>query len=517
MKIRRTFSVLLFAFGSFLMASVAPAQTLYRANSGTAQTLRAVFFPDDSNGYIVGDSGLFGYTMHGGATWGSEQNPFGGDFYTEFFSDSANGSYAGDSGIVFSILQNNPPIAFPLAEPNAVYAMTYPSYDTGVICGANGLFYMTTDSGKTWNKKTLPDSLQKYDFHGTDYFDDDTYWLVGQDGTVLYTETDGVHWQEITVPTTKDLYSIYFPDDGSATGWIVGDSTVLTTIDGGDDWTNISTTDNLRFVEGWDSTDAYAVGLNGQIFFTANRSNWDTQPSGTAANLYGFDFTDDWLYFVGDSGIILTTLPIAQPAPQLNFEIIGNGGNNIVFADTPDDSSSISNSAMIENLSTFTITIDKMSMEGSDFILDNVPANQTPFTIDSGAFHPIEITFKPSVGDSDKSYFGTLKVYSGDSIRTAFLFGEGTPVPSSVTLARNEEEQNILLTSDARSSYITCPNNWVGPIGLEVFNLLGVSVYSTNDVLTMGANVLPSSLPMGVYIYRLSGSSGSQVGKFSLE
>jgi len=162
-------------------------QTLYRANSGTNLTLRAVDFPDDSNGYIVGNSGAIVITSDGGNTWSIEPSGLSLNFYTEFFNDSANGAFAGDDGTIYTVLQDNAPIKVTLPESNPIYGMTFPSYDTGVVCGADGLFYMTTDSGKNWKKKTLmPQALQKITFYGTDYFDDDTYWIVGQDGLALY-------------------------------------------------------------------------------------------------------------------------------------------------------------------------------------------------------------------------------------------------------------------------------------------------------------------------------------------
>jgi hypothetical protein len=91
------------------------------------------------------------------------------------------------------------------------------------------------------------------------------------------------------------------------------------------------------------------------------------------------------------------------------------------------------------------------------------------------------------------------------------------PVQGSVVSPENSGKINIFLTSGARSSCITYPNNWIGLIRMEVFNVLGVSVYSTNPAANDGSIVLPSSLPEGLYVYRLSGSDGSQVGKFVLQ
>ncbi len=515
-----SFSILIITL--LFSVSVARAQTptLYRANSETKQTLHAVLFPTDTLGAAVGNSSTISVTLDGGYSWQIDPPTTDVNLYTEFFSDSANGALAGDSGTILISLQSSRPTKVSLPETNPIYGMTFPSYDTGIVCGASGLFYMTTDSGKTWNKKTLPAGAQKYDFHGTDYFDDDTYWLVGQNGTVLYTESDGDHWQVISVPTTRDLYSIYFPDDGSSTGWIVGDSTLLITIDGGDNWASIGTTDKLRSVEGWDSTDAYAVGLNGQILFTTNRSNWNTLPTGTTANLYGFDYTDDWLYFVGDSGIILTTLPQTAPPPpyQPNFVVEGDfsvPGSELSFGNIPDGMNAADDATVI-NVSNVPVTIQTISCDSSEFTIN--PGNPTPFTLDSGTSRVIQLTFTPRISATVQTYHSMLRVFSTqDTERDAPLLGVGEPSANSVASPANTGEANMLLTCGSRSSFIAYPNNWVGPIRLEVFNVLGASVYFSDDVLTSRGNVLPASLPLGVYMYRLSGTSRSQVGKFSLE
>ena len=284
---------------------------LYRMTSHTIQTLHSVWFASETYGSATGDSGTICLTPYGVKDWVSIREPFVGNFYTQFFNDSITGAYAGDSGVIYTELGNRQ-VIIKLPESNAIYGMTFPSYDTGAVCGAAGSFYMTTDSGKIWNKITLPTEAQKIDFHGTDYFDDDTYWLVGQKGTVLYTENDGKNWEHILVPTSSDLYSINFPDSTGA-GWIVGDQVLLYTLDDGNTWQREGRYDSLRFVAGWDSTDAYAVGMHGEITHTTDGITWNSIPSGTSANLYGLDFPDS-LFFVGDSGLILTTLPVGSPS-----------------------------------------------------------------------------------------------------------------------------------------------------------------------------------------------------------
>jgi photosystem II stability/assembly factor-like uncharacterized protein len=509
MHTRYTVLLLVAAVAIAITSVPGNSQTLYRVESGSNQTLHSVLFVSDYEGLAAGDSGTIFFTSDSGHTWQTASQPFKGNLNTIYYNDSANGAFAGDSGTVLVELKGKPPVRVTLPESNPIYGMTFPSYDTGVVCGAKGLFYMTTDSGKSWKKKSLPLAAQKFDYHGTDYFDDDTYWLVGQSGLVLYTEDAGTTWQRITVPTTKNLYSIIFPDS-SGTGWIVGDQTLLLTIDGGDTWASIDTTDSLRFVSGWDSTHAYAVGLHGAILYTSNRSNWYSLASGTTANLYGFAFPDS-LFFVGDNGSILTTMLPPQP----NFEVIGpNSSNTVLFGAILDGVDSTNSNAIIKNLTSVPVTITSVQSDSSEFIIDNV---NTPFTIDSGSSYPIEITFKPPFSSSIQTYRSSLRVNSdGAGEHFVTLVGDGLPLPASVSDAANPGQQNILLTCGARNTFITCPNNCTGPVRIEVFNVLGLSVFSSDRISDVGPNEMPGQLPAGVYFYRLSGSSGPSSGKFVL-
>jgi hypothetical protein len=172
---------------------------------------------------------------------------------------------------------------------------------------------------------------------------------------------------------------------------------------------------------------------------------------------------------------------------------------------------------MIVNLASVPDTITKISSDSSEFIIDNVTGNQTPFVVDSGHPHPIEVTFKPPLGKG-QSYLSTLRVFStNDSERDAILKGEGiTPGGGGVSLTVNPVQVNILLTSGQRSAFIEYPADWVGPVHIEVFNVLGTSVFSSDRISDVGPNEMPSQLPVGVYFYRLSSTSGSCSGKFVL-
>lgn len=58
---------------------------------------------------------------------------------------------------------------------------------------------------------------------------------VGQRGHIVYSDDDGAHWQQASVPVSSDLVAVSFPTPRQ--GWAVGhDGIVLHTADGGANW-----------------------------------------------------------------------------------------------------------------------------------------------------------------------------------------------------------------------------------------------------------------------------------------
>ena len=62
-------------------------------------------------------------------------------------------------------------------------------------------------------------------------------WVVGDDGTVLYTVDGGQSWTAQTVPTTAHLRTLSTQDDGPV--YLGGDGTFLVTTDTGKTWTQL--------------------------------------------------------------------------------------------------------------------------------------------------------------------------------------------------------------------------------------------------------------------------------------
>lgn len=326
------FLIAFLTFGS----SVGFAQTLYRQHSGLDISFLGVSFATDRFGVVCGlGTAEYGEatTLDGGQTWKISDGPR--DHNCVRFFDSLTGCVGGYK-YVQSFVSGRWAAEPQLPASGGIYGIDYPSADTVIAVGGQGTICKSIDSGKTWTKIEPPKLLANRDFFGVTYFDDSSYWIVGAGGIVLYTEDAGTTWQRIPVPTTNDLYSICFPSDGM-TGWIVGDQTLLYTRDAGDTWASIPTTANLRAIDGYDST-GFAVGLHGVLLTTNDLVHWSPIETGTTANFYGLDIPDS-LYVVGDSGIILTTLP----PPTLRFQVQGIDFGTIQLGGSVHDSLRIQN------------------------------------------------------------------------------------------------------------------------------------------------------------------------------
>ena len=479
------------------------AQQLFRQTTHISATLHSISFLTDSDAIAIGSRGTIIGSSDQGSVWRSLllHPQFNGTLNASYHNDSANGAMVGDSGVIYATVQGYE-ARLDLPEKKSIYDITFPSYQTSIVAGAQGLAYRSFDSGKTWTKMTLPLVARGVDYHGVDYFDDSTYWLVGRGGTVLYTENAGATWQRIIVPTTNDLYSINFPD-ASLNGWIVGDQTILYTNDGGDSWFSVPTSENLRKVVGYDSLHAYACGLNGALLSTSDLTTWTPIPTGTTANLYGLDIPDS-LYVCGDSGLILSTVPLQnsltflvrgatfkKPVPLGNFsEDTGIFIANVTQAQSGDPA--------------YTITITGAAFDNPDF----TPVS--PFeqkALKPGEYISMKLKFAPSHVGVDSGHVTVTSLEAGT--HTALVVGYGS---GSGGIEQNSPAENYLKLSDGRHSfYVDAPAQ---ATHISIYNELGQEVAAT--AVGGEAARLPHELPAGFYFYKLTSNSGVRTGKLSI-
>lgn len=162
--------------------------------------------------------------------------------------------------------------------------------ETGWVVGTNGTILFTSDGGQTWNEQDFDTNEE---LHDVAFANADIGWVVGSNGTLLYTEDSGQNWQEQESNTDVELDAIAIADEQTA--WIVGnDGTILHTENAGDSWEeqDIDTNSYLRDVSFVDSETGWTVSA-GAVFHTHDGGqNWEELDLGYGAALTSLDFID---------------------------------------------------------------------------------------------------------------------------------------------------------------------------------------------------------------------------------
>ena len=220
----------------------------------------AVYFIDNQNGWMVGSLGNILYSTDGGLHW-TKINPVSSGYCSledVFFIDGQNGWTAGASFYMF-----NSKILHTTDGGNSW--TTQPSLDhmlnsiffidplEGWIVGGRSLnsyttaIYHTSNGGDQWEIQ-FSENLNDGDFSDVYFKDADHGWAVGDGGnqyppeniSLFYNTDDGGEtWKDQSYQINHALSSICFADD--ETGYISGHKTILRTVDGGENWTQIWT------------------------------------------------------------------------------------------------------------------------------------------------------------------------------------------------------------------------------------------------------------------------------------
>jgi photosystem II stability/assembly factor-like uncharacterized protein len=184
------------------------------------KNLRAVHFVDAMTGWAAGDSGAVYVTTDGGRGWKPQSLGSDADLNLIYFIDWNRGWMLGKSGA-----------------------------KTGDEDEGDNVLFITTDGGRTWASKPLPNVTSLH------FTDAKTGWAVGKNLTLLKTTDGGLEWSKVggvekLIGSRADSsnYSFGFSDihfTDAKHGWLIGNyygrsrgdiGGVFTTSDGGATW-----------------------------------------------------------------------------------------------------------------------------------------------------------------------------------------------------------------------------------------------------------------------------------------
>ncbi len=168
--------------------------------------------------------------------------------------------------LIVVLASNNATIGqeWDLINPNPTYeyiqGVDFINNNTGIICGYYGEIFKTENDGLTWEPK---ESTTCKHLWSVAFINADTGFAVGNVGTILKTIDAGETWIQLPQPVPTDLFYICFYDE--LNGWIAGTyNTIIRTRDGGNNWEVLS--HSLNSPETWYNIDfinrdtGYVVG-----------------------------------------------------------------------------------------------------------------------------------------------------------------------------------------------------------------------------------------------------------------
>ena len=181
------------------------------------------------------------------------------------------------------------------------------SEDSGWIAGSHGCILFTSNEGNTWDFQISNTDQRLNSIYFINHLEG---WLVGENGTILHTNDAGLLWESQSCPVQEDLRSVFFIDGH---GWITGDNgTIIHTSNGGVAWeSQASGTDktltSVHFVNGYNG---WVAGYEGTIIHTLDGGNsWENQGDNNPYQyFYNIHFFDTLNGRVIEDGAVFETL-----------------------------------------------------------------------------------------------------------------------------------------------------------------------------------------------------------------
>ncbi|OGC05364.1 hypothetical protein A2V82_08460 [candidate division KSB1 bacterium RBG_16_48_16] len=428
--------------------------------------LNAIHLNNQGNGWAVGGSGTIARVKSYGGEIIAQSSEELYWLYSVYFFNPDTGFAAGIGGVMRT---NDGGTTWTQArtDTNGVIGfldISFANQDTGVMVGGQwlldgqtwtpiALISHTTDGGQTWHDTTFTSHPYFWNVHLTP---SGRGWAVGVGGALMQTEDMGVTWSEQSLDASLDWNGLFFIND--TTGWIVGGygSRGYKTTDGGETWERMRMGGSYYLMDVFflDERTGWAVGYNGAVLVTRDGGeHWEEQESGATAMLYSIFLTE-------------TTTGYA----------VGEGGT----------------------------------------IVRTIDGGQTWENMVSPTSKELDVVFFINtqtgwIAGEDGTILKTVSGFTDVPRRTQ----EPTTLPLSFSLGQNYPNPFNPVT--------TIPFTLDKPtkVTLKIFDLLGKEVATLVDArLAVGhhtANFNGANLASGVYFYRLTGDSRSEIRKLVLQ
>lgn len=200
--------------------------------------------------WAVGSRATILHTRDQGRSWLNSSLPEDLAFSSVSFVDSTRGWIAGEFGVIFQThdggktwaKQKSPiEVSFASGESRNLFALLFPDPKNGFAFGLDGII-LKAPGGSRWEivrqKETANHSVGANHLFAAAALNG-RLWAVGERGTLLRSELDGLSWRSASAQTPRvSLNGIAFAKDGW--GLIVGNrGVILRTGDAGQTWNRL--------------------------------------------------------------------------------------------------------------------------------------------------------------------------------------------------------------------------------------------------------------------------------------
>jgi photosystem II stability/assembly factor-like uncharacterized protein len=240
-----------------------------------------VSFSDSMNGVATGNNGAIVSTTNGGENWNTVQDGWWLTFNAAFQLDTLWACVVGSNSIFQPMInvttdgwQTQNSYIFYLQHGgnhegnlrDVHFFDQYNGYAAAMVWNGEGAIVRTTDGGVNWETAYWGNNV----IYALDFPTPDTGYAVGFNGTALKTTNAGFNWTPLNVGYAVELLDVSFAvaDTGTAVGAF---GFILRTVDGGQTWDlqDAGITGHLRGVDFPTAKVGYVVGDSGIILYTA--------------------------------------------------------------------------------------------------------------------------------------------------------------------------------------------------------------------------------------------------------